>query len=298
MISQKNINVNTKKSQGISFLLDPNDGCNLNCMHCGLERPHVVHYSKQQIMSIADFERVLHIMGPYVVSMGLGCLREPLVHPQIRNLFQLADDHGNIRDISLATNGVLIDRSLADFLLSTSLNWNVNISMESSNPLTYNRIRRGSTFSLVRDNIEYLISLREKTGNRIKVNFSSVIFNMNLFEFTALYDFAESLGIDSIIPMYLQVHDGNRHLALSENEQKILCAIIERLKQRAENSHLNLMVDRFYNQMDQNHSDDDQCSIVVMNQTGHIYPPGYRKPLGTVLNPDDLKTIKDFYGLD
>ena len=124
-------------------------------------------------MSIADFKRVLHIMGPYVVSMGFGCLREPLVHPQIRDLFQLADNHGNITGISLATNGVLLDRSMADIMLSTSLDWNVEVSIESSNPLTYEKIRRGSKFSLIKNNIEYLISLKEKAGNKISVNLLS-----------------------------------------------------------------------------------------------------------------------------
>jgi molybdenum cofactor biosynthesis enzyme MoaA len=267
-------------------------------MHCGLERPHVVHFSKQQIMSIADFKRVLNIMGPYIVSMGFGCLREPLVHPKIRDLFLLSEDHGSIMGISLATNGVLLDRSLADFMISTSLEWNVDVSMESSNPVTYEKIRRGSKFNLIKDNIEYLIQIREKAGNKIKVNFSSVIFNINLPEFSQLFDFAESLGIDSIKPMHLQVHDGNMGFALGDKERKNMYEVIENLKQRSDNSHLNLMLEEFYKEMNQDHTDDDQCSIAVMNQTGHIYPPGYRRPIGTVLNPDDLNTIMDFYGLD
>ena len=289
--------VEQKASRKISFLIDPNNGCNLNCMHCGLDRPHLVHYSKQQTMSVDDFKRVLQIMEPYVGSIGFGCIREPLVHPSIRQLFQLVDEHESIRDISLATNGVLLDRSMADYILSTNLEWNLNISMESSNPATYERIRRGSTFSLIKDNIAYLVGLREKAGQRIKVNLSSVIFKTNLAEYTQLFDFAESMGIDSIAPMQLEVHDGNRHLALSENEEEMMVEVFENLQHRAENSQLNFTLEGFRQQMDKDPAT-DRCSTVVMNQTGHIYPPGYRKSIGTVFNPDDLKSIKAFYGLD
>jgi MoaA/NifB/PqqE/SkfB family radical SAM enzyme len=248
-------------------------------------------------MGLPEFKQVLDTMGPYLVSLGLGCLREPLVHPQIEELIHVVEAHDYVPGVTLATNGVLLDGPMAEFMVSRDLDWDIYISMESSNPATYEKIRRGAKFGVIKENIENLINLREKASKRMKINFCSVIFKYNLDEYVRLFDFAESIGIDAFKPMHLMLHEGNRDMALSGDEETRMFEIVNSLKQRTEDSHIDLMLDEFYEQRDYGLGTNKQVPMAVMNQTGHIFPPGYRKPIGSVLNDDDITAIMEFYGL-
>ena len=86
---------------------------------------------------------------------------------------------------------------------------------------------------------------------------------------------ARAVGSSTDKRLFL-IHDGNRYIALSEDEQRNMYEMVHGLKQRVENSHLNLITEEFYKQMGHDCIHHDQRSMAIMNQTDHILPHGYR----------------------
>ncbi len=276
----------------ISLLVDPNNGCNLNCLHCGLSCAHLVHYSKQSIMHKDKYREMLQVLGPYMSSVSLGCIREPLVHSQIKDLILYSDELDTTDSLTLTTNGTLLDKSIVDLLMTTMHSWSINISIESAKPGTYEMIRRGAGFDTFKKNLTYLIDSKDKKKRDFRIVFSTVIIKPNFNDFFDLLDFAESMNIDGITFMQLQPHSFNKHLVLSPDEQLAFSEILLEIEEKAKNTQVKIgMIDS------QSQNNQDTCDILtaIMNHKGDIYPPGHRDPIGCVFSREGLTSILNHY---
>lgn len=95
--------------------------CNLACAFCsGNHRP--IH-----AMSSAEFESVLRQVKPLTDYIYLHVQGEPLLHPDIRSLFELCDQYQ--MQVQLVTNGSLLDRHF-DLLNYSSLR-RISLSLQS-----------------------------------------------------------------------------------------------------------------------------------------------------------------------
>ncbi len=115
------------------------DRCNLRCSYCmpaeGL--PLLAH------KSILSFEEIVEFTT-YVVSKGVKKVRltggEPLVRKGIVELIKKMSGINGIEDLSLTTNGILLDRYAVQ-LKEAGLN-RVNISIDTINPESYHKNTR------------------------------------------------------------------------------------------------------------------------------------------------------------
>ncbi len=270
----------------LSLLVDPNNGCNLNCIHCGLACAHLEHFSKQEIMSVQKFDQMIEILGPYIKSLSIGCIREPLVHPNIDVILKHADQVLKTIPLKLTTNGILLSEPLIAMFAKAYHDWSFNISIESADPDTYEKIRRGAKFEIFDRNIKYLCALKAKRPN-LKIYFSTVVMKANLHCLEEVLDYAQAVGVDGVTLMDLEPHVHNEHLVLSPEEKKEWSKKFARFQEQNQDGRMTIG----------KHDGPSQTtdSQAVMNQKGDIYPSGFRQPIGNVFEISGLKMILEHY---
>ncbi len=118
------------------------DRCNFRCVYCMPEEGAPVA-PKDEILRYEEIERIAKI----AVGLGMTKLRltggEPLVRKDIGLLVKKIGAIPGLRDLSMTTNGFLLDRYAPDFIRD-GLN-RINISLDTLRPERFKRIaRRGS----------------------------------------------------------------------------------------------------------------------------------------------------------
>ncbi|XUX00777.1 MAG: GTP 3',8-cyclase MoaA [Dehalogenimonas sp.] len=126
------------------------DRCNLNCVYCGDGRcdnlPHGAILTYEEITRIAAI----------LAGMGISHIRltggEPLVRPKVDVLIGMLRNLPGIEEISMTTNGTLLER-WAELLRKSGLN-RVNVSVDSLKPERFKEITRGGDLERVLSGIE------------------------------------------------------------------------------------------------------------------------------------------------
>jgi GTP 3',8-cyclase len=140
------------------------DRCNLRCVYCmpyGGLRP-LDHKDILRYEEIARIVRIAIHIGVRKVRITGG---EPLVRKNITNLIKMIKNIDGIKELSLTTNGVLLEH-YAEELSDAGLD-RVNISLDSLKPDRYKEITRGGDIDTVLKGIEK----SEKVGLApIKIN--------------------------------------------------------------------------------------------------------------------------------
>ncbi|MBR1730041.1 MAG: GTP 3',8-cyclase MoaA [Selenomonadaceae bacterium] len=139
------------------------DRCNLRCQYCmpecGIEK-----ISHDDILSL---EEVLHVVK-LLADCGIRKVRltggEPLLRRGIVDLIREIKAIENIEQIFLTTNGVLLS-NMADDLINAGVN-GFNISLDTLNEKTFEKITRRNLFKKVFESIQKLID----SGVEIKLN--------------------------------------------------------------------------------------------------------------------------------
>lgn len=163
----------TPLRDGFSRLIDymrvsVTDRCNLRCIYCmPPEDTRPIIYK-----NILRYEEIIRIIGT-AAGLGVGKIRitggEPLARKNVQYLIKAIHDIDGIEDISLTTNGVLLEK-YADELKECGL-IRVNVSLDSLRSERYNKITRGGDLKTVLRGIEkaYQCGLRPLKINMVPI---------------------------------------------------------------------------------------------------------------------------------
>ncbi len=125
-------------SRNINYLrISVTDRCNLRCNYCmPPEGVELIHHKE-----ILSFEEIREIVS-YCTQLGVNKVRitggEPLVRRGVVDLVKMLSEINGIDDLSMTTNGALLDQFAAP-LAAAGLN-RVNISLDTLNPGNYRHI--------------------------------------------------------------------------------------------------------------------------------------------------------------
>ena len=124
------------------------NGCNLSCSFC------IGNKRKVKFMSLDEFSIILDRVKGYTDYLYFHILGEPLLHPNIIDFINMANDRGFF--VNITTNGYLIDK-----LKGVSNIRQLNISLHSFNPLYGVSLEdyMNNIFSVI-DNFDGYVSLR------------------------------------------------------------------------------------------------------------------------------------------
>jgi cyclic pyranopterin phosphate synthase len=140
------------------------DRCNLRCVYC-MPSSGIVPLDHTAILSYEEITRIISIAA----GIGVKKIRitggEPLIRKNLAHLISSISGISEIEDISLTTNGLLLE-SMADRLAETGLK-RVNISLDSLRHARYRDITRGGDLNKALNGI----SAAERAGlNPVKIN--------------------------------------------------------------------------------------------------------------------------------
>ncbi len=139
------------------------DRCNLRCSYCSAPSFSANH--REQILSYEEIVRLVRVL----VTLGVDKVRltggEPLVRRHIDSLIARLNGIVGINDISLTTNGVLLEK-LADPLWAAGLR-RINISLDTLDQKRFKEITGRDYFARVRAGIEAALAVG---FNPVKVN--------------------------------------------------------------------------------------------------------------------------------
>ena len=141
------------------------------------------------------FERVARTF-PEVEHVHLQGWGEPLLHPRLFEMIALAKSAGC--RVGLTTNGMRLDPGTSRRLLEVGLDL-LSVSIAGATREVHERIRVGSDFSLILENVRALVALRaERRSGGPKVELSYLMTQSNIGELPDAVDLAVSLGVDEL----------------------------------------------------------------------------------------------------
>jgi GTP 3',8-cyclase len=148
-----------------SLRVSVTDKCNFRCRYCmpaeGLE-----WLPREEVLSFEEIERLVRVMA----AMGVSEVRltggEPLVRRDIAELVRMVASVPGVEDLSLTTNGALLDR-LAGPLVAAGLR-RVNVSLDALAPDRFFQLTRRDSLQQVLDGLA--AAQRHPELRPIKVN--------------------------------------------------------------------------------------------------------------------------------
>ncbi len=140
------------------------DRCNLRCVYCmppeGVERK-----THDEIMRFEEIMQVVQVAAEHGVRKVRLTGGEPLVRAGLPHLIEMIAKTPGIEDISLTTNGLLLER-MAVALKKAGLT-RINVSLDTLQPEKFARITRGGSLETVLRGLE----LAERLGmTPVKIN--------------------------------------------------------------------------------------------------------------------------------
>jgi len=141
--------------------LEVTNDCTYNCIMCPRsQRTDGPGYMSLDLFQKLTVECARHNSMIELVFTGMG---EPLLHPQILDMFRIAKDAG-IPTVRVVTTALLLTKEKTDTLLSNQSLDQISISLDAFTPETYEKVKRSPNFDKVLANIEYFLDQRGERG--------------------------------------------------------------------------------------------------------------------------------------
>ncbi|MBF0583203.1 MAG: GTP 3',8-cyclase MoaA [Magnetococcales bacterium] len=175
------------------------DRCNLFCSYCRLPGEAILP-NNQEILNFGEIVRLIRLF----LELGVERIRltggEPLLRRNIVGLVQALAQLPGLQELTLTTNALLLERYAA--ALKTAGLQRVNISLDTLNPETFDRITQHN--SLSKENLSYRTGLPAVLAGiaaALRVGLQPVKVNMvvmrgiNDHEIPAMLSFAQQQGV-------------------------------------------------------------------------------------------------------
>lgn len=180
--------VNEIKRPWDILYLEINGMCNLSCIICAR------HTTSEELgyMPFDTYLRIDEQLFSKIKNLSIRGLGEPLMHKDVIKMVALAKSRGVL--VRITTNAMLLDENMARGLVSSGLD-SLAVSLDGATKETYEKIRVGSKFEQVIDNLRMLNRVKESLGRaNPEVFLVPVLMKTNIAELPAFVELAHSLG--------------------------------------------------------------------------------------------------------
>ena len=202
--SKKNIQEMEKKELVLNsfpqrFVFELTNTCNLKCEMCG-RNSVAFKPTKFNTEWLSKFDKPAKYVEE-VTLMGWG---EPTMHPQFVEFLDWANKYG-LRKY-FCTNGMRLD-DLADVIFEKEVDV-IAISLDGSNSLLNDSIRRGANFNKIMNGINKIIELKKQNKTTWPyMNSVTTLSIKNLRELPKIIELASKIGLDEVKAVYLTAFD-------------------------------------------------------------------------------------------
>lgn len=188
------------KYRPIWLLIYVSDLCNLKCAMCP---HHSGNDNEFQFMKELSTEFMtpqllnkIYSKFPESIFVMLGGVGEPLMNPHFKELVQITSE--NRKKINLITNGILLNKEMADYLLSNKYVNQISVSLNASTPEEYKSICKVDKFNVVCQNIQYLVRRKKELSSSVEIVVSGVCSHQFLNSSLNFLNYCDSFGVDRI----------------------------------------------------------------------------------------------------
>tara|TARA_B100000315_G_C14583827_1_gene591878 strand:- start:2614 stop:3705 length:1092 start_codon:yes stop_codon:yes gene_type:complete len=151
-------------------LFEFSSACNLKCPMCNfgaqdksLRKPY------NGVMNFKTFTKICDELNTHECpAVKLSGNNEPLIYPDLFKRIDYLKKHTRVMDIIMSTNGLLLDKNIVSRLLDNPIT-KLCISIDAASKETYEKIRIGSDFHRVKNNILNLLEEREKRNSKFPI---------------------------------------------------------------------------------------------------------------------------------
>ncbi len=173
------------------FQVESAIACNLKCVMCPW-REIAKKASHHGIMT----QEIWEAIRPYldqVTSVDFTGGGEPLLQSKLTGW--IADAKAAGCETGFLSNGLLLEKEKLKKILNAGIDW-ICISMDGATAEMYNKIRVGSNFDRVCENVAHIASMRDGNIPKIMINF--VLMAMNFHQVQEIVRLAAGLGVDQV----------------------------------------------------------------------------------------------------
>lgn len=184
--------------------IEPVGQCNLRCQMCSIQfREDGPPYGPSAFMKFETFTR---IVDEFVTleTLHLQGLGEPMMHPRFFEMVEYATK----KSIRVTTNSnlTLLNQKRAEQCVTSGLE-RLHVSIDGATAQTYDRIRVGSRFEQVVQNLELVLEARQQLGSiHPHLNLVMVVMQQNLHELPDLVRLAHQWSVEQMFVQHL-CHD-------------------------------------------------------------------------------------------
>lgn len=181
------------------IILELTNACNLRCEMCA--HSHLLFDGSIFSMELLKKVEPFFPTAKEVTLFGYG---ESLINPYFEDILDGISKYQNLITY-LTTNGYLLDK-VAECIVRNRLTY-LSISFDGASPEIYNKIRNGSDYYKVIENLKLINEYKKKFNVKSPyLRFTFVAMKSNIREFSELIRLAKTLNIQEVKLEYLVAH--------------------------------------------------------------------------------------------
>lgn len=243
--------------------LDITNFCNSNCVYCFTNSKKIDENSPNEIL-YSDIEKLIDDL----VTLGVKDLSIGGGEPFLRNVCRILDYTNGKLDLSVTTNGTIINEAIINSLASNNVN--ITVSLDALDQNVSNLIRKGIDVKLVVNNIKKLLE------NPIVCKNLSIRTTVSKYNIENLIDMVDFCNNNSI--KRLKVNSVNNFGRAKENAvtpdfnqfMKALDSIISYCEMNNISTKISLPIEKYLK------DNDRKCTLgnasVYIDSFGNLYP--------------------------
>ena len=193
----------TRKRRWRLLQVEPALACNLRCVMCPW-REIAQNLENHGLMSQEVWEAIRPYL-PEIQSVDFTGGGEPLLQPHLPEWIAEAQSAGC--ETGFLSNGLLLTKEKLQQILDAGVDW-ICISMDGADAQLYEKIRIGSNFKRVCENVANIAAMRTGSVPRIMINF--VLMDLNCHQVEDIVRLGSRLGVDQINFKQCEVIRGER----------------------------------------------------------------------------------------
>jgi len=178
--------------------------CNYRCRYCSNFIDSEQYHGP---FPVDQLDNAFGCMSRLAWSIYLSCAGEPLVYPHFETAMRKADEHFRGKDVSLVTNGFLLNEKNRGLILNSCIT-RLFVSVDTASPELYEQLCGTGTqaFQRVAENVRSVIEARGR-DRFPKVILIALAMNSTVPRFMELAQWAAAAGVDGIRIHWLVTSD-------------------------------------------------------------------------------------------
>jgi sulfatase maturation enzyme AslB (radical SAM superfamily) len=173
-----NLTKETIKGEWHTLAIDITNLCNLRCPFCYNDW---LKKEKPMIMKKEIFSKIVEIMPIIHHQIYLSCSFEPTLHPRFVELLNMIPFESRKKCFFTTNLSTKISDDLLEVFSHSGLKY-INISLDSFNPIVYEKLRKGAHFKDFISNLNRLVAIFSKNPHAPSIRYITMVFKQNIKE--------------------------------------------------------------------------------------------------------------------